>query len=80
MSLPRYCVFVCTKQRSANDPEGCCCNTGALQIYQAFQSEVQQRQLRFVDRDAWIAVKLEQSRWSINRASMSLLGFPRSCD
>jgi hypothetical protein len=34
---------------------------------------------RFVDRDAWIAVKLEQSRWSINRASMSLLGFPRSC-
>jgi (2Fe-2S) ferredoxin len=45
MNLPRYRVFVCTKQRSANDPEGCCCNAGALRIYQAFQSEVQRQQL-----------------------------------
>jgi (2Fe-2S) ferredoxin len=45
MNLPRYRIFVCTKQRSANAPEGCCCNAGALQIYQAFQSEVQRRQL-----------------------------------
>jgi (2Fe-2S) ferredoxin len=45
MGLPQYRVFVCTKQRSAHDPEGCCSNAGALQIYQAFQSEIQQRQL-----------------------------------
>jgi (2Fe-2S) ferredoxin len=45
MNLPRYRVFVCTKQRSTNDPESCCCNAGALQIYQAFQSEVQRREL-----------------------------------
>jgi (2Fe-2S) ferredoxin len=45
MNSSRYRVFVCTKQRSANDPEGCCCSAGALEIYQAFQSEVQRRQL-----------------------------------
>jgi (2Fe-2S) ferredoxin len=41
MKLPQYRVFVCTKERS----EGCCCNVGALDIYQAFQAEIQQRQL-----------------------------------
>jgi (2Fe-2S) ferredoxin len=45
MNPPKYRVFVCTKQRSANDPEGCCCNVGAVEIYQAFQAEIQQRQL-----------------------------------
>jgi (2Fe-2S) ferredoxin len=45
MNQPKYRVFVCTKQRSANDPEGCCCNVGAVEIYQAFQAEIQQRQL-----------------------------------
>jgi predicted metal-binding protein len=45
MNPPKYRVFVCTKQRSANDPEGCCCNVGALEIHQAFQAEIQQRQL-----------------------------------
>jgi (2Fe-2S) ferredoxin len=45
MNLPKYRVFVCTKQRSANDPEGCCCSVGALEIYRAFQSEIQQRNL-----------------------------------
>jgi (2Fe-2S) ferredoxin len=45
MNLPKYRVFVCTKQRSANDPEGCCYSVGALEIYRAFQSEIQQRNL-----------------------------------
>ncbi|MGL5079437.1 MAG: (2Fe-2S) ferredoxin domain-containing protein [Waterburya sp.] len=40
MSLNQYRVFVCTKQRSENNPEGCCCNAGALDVYQTFQSEV----------------------------------------
>lgn len=45
MNLPKYRVFVCTKQRHPNDPEGCCHNCGALEIYQAFQEEIEQRQL-----------------------------------
>lgn len=45
MNSSQYRVFVCTKRRSANDPEGCCCNAGALEVYQAFQAEIQQRQL-----------------------------------
>jgi (2Fe-2S) ferredoxin len=45
MNLPKYRVFVCTKQRSADNPEGCCCNAGALEIYQAFQAEIKQRNL-----------------------------------
>lgn len=45
MNSPQYRVFVCTKQRSPNDSEGCCCNAGALDIYQAFQAEIQNRQL-----------------------------------
>jgi (2Fe-2S) ferredoxin len=38
-------VFVCTKERSPNDPEGCCCNAGALDIYQTFQDEVERLEL-----------------------------------
>jgi (2Fe-2S) ferredoxin len=45
MNSPLYRVFVCTKQRPANDPEGCCCNAGAMEIYQAFQAEIQKREL-----------------------------------
>jgi (2Fe-2S) ferredoxin len=45
MNPPQYRVFVCTKQRSANDPEGCCCSAGALEIYEAFQAEIAQREL-----------------------------------
>ncbi|NJM90325.1 MAG: (2Fe-2S) ferredoxin domain-containing protein [Hydrococcus sp. RU_2_2] len=45
MNSPQYRVFVCTKQRPANAPEGCCCNVGALEIYQAFQAEIDKRQL-----------------------------------
>ncbi|MGL4884447.1 MAG: (2Fe-2S) ferredoxin domain-containing protein [Waterburya sp.] len=40
MSSNQYRVFVCTKQRSENHREGCCCNAGALDVYQTFQSEV----------------------------------------
>jgi (2Fe-2S) ferredoxin len=45
MSSPQYRVFVCTKQRSSDNPEGCCCRAGALDIYQAFQAEIVDRQL-----------------------------------
>lgn len=45
MDSPQYRVFVCTKQRSPNDPEGCCCNAGAMEIYQAFQDEIVRLQL-----------------------------------
>lgn len=45
MNLRQYRVFVCTKQRPANAPESCCCNVGALGIYQAFQAEIEKRQL-----------------------------------
>jgi (2Fe-2S) ferredoxin len=40
MNSNQYRVFVCTKQRSENHPEGCCCNAGALDVYQTFQEEV----------------------------------------
>jgi (2Fe-2S) ferredoxin len=40
MSSNQYRVFVCTKQRSENHPEGCCCNAGALDVYQTFQEQV----------------------------------------
>jgi (2Fe-2S) ferredoxin len=45
MNSPQYRVFVCTKQRPASDPEGCCHNAGALDIYRAFQAEIQKQQL-----------------------------------
>jgi (2Fe-2S) ferredoxin len=45
MTPPQYRVFVCTKQRSEHDPEGCCYHAGGLEIYEAFQAEIQQRQL-----------------------------------
>lgn len=40
MNSTKYRVFVCTKQRSPDNPEGCCCNAGALDVYQTFQEEV----------------------------------------
>jgi (2Fe-2S) ferredoxin len=46
MNLPKYRVFVCTKQRDPDDPEGCCHNCGAMEIYQALQKEIEQRQLK----------------------------------
>jgi (2Fe-2S) ferredoxin len=45
MDSPQYRVFVCTKQRSPDNPEGCCCNAGALDIYQKFQDEVKRLQI-----------------------------------
>lgn len=45
MKSPQYRVFVCTKKRPENDPEGCCCNAGAMDIYQKFQDEVTRLQL-----------------------------------
>ncbi|MBE9046154.1 (2Fe-2S) ferredoxin domain-containing protein [Pleurocapsales cyanobacterium LEGE 10410] len=45
MNSSQYRVFVCTKQRPADSSEGCCCDRGALDIYQAFQDEVDRLQL-----------------------------------
>lgn len=45
MNLPKYRVFICTKQRDLDDLEGCCHNCGAMEIYQAFQQEIALQQL-----------------------------------
>ncbi len=45
MNSPQYRVFVCTKQREPNHPEGCCHNCGGMEIYQAFQKEIKQHKL-----------------------------------
>ena len=45
MDSSKYRVFVCTKKRAADDPDGCCCDRGALDIYRAFQQEVERLQL-----------------------------------
>jgi (2Fe-2S) ferredoxin len=45
MSSSKFRVFVCTKQCDANNSEQCCGNVGAIEIYQAFQSEIQKHQL-----------------------------------
>jgi (2Fe-2S) ferredoxin len=41
----KYRVFVCTKQRDRNDPEGSCFYCGGIEIYQAFLDEVKQQKL-----------------------------------
>ena len=41
MNSLQYRVFVCTKQRPVDDPEGCCCDAGALEVYQALLTEIQ---------------------------------------
>jgi len=40
MDSSKYRVFVCTKKRAVDDPDGCCCDRSALDIYQAFEQEV----------------------------------------
>jgi (2Fe-2S) ferredoxin len=48
----QYRIFVCTKHRSPDHPEGCCTHAGAEGIYSALQTEIanqgltQQVQLR----------------------------------
>ena len=46
MNSSKYRVFVCTKKRSPDDPEGCCRNRGSLEVYEAFQSEIKHLQLQ----------------------------------
>jgi (2Fe-2S) ferredoxin len=41
----KYRVFVCTKQRDFNDPEGSCFHCGGIEIYQAFVDEVKNQKL-----------------------------------
>ena len=45
MNSSRFRVFVCTKQCELNSSEQCCGNVGAIEIYQAFQAEIQNHQL-----------------------------------
>ncbi|MBE9031334.1 (2Fe-2S) ferredoxin domain-containing protein [filamentous cyanobacterium LEGE 11480] len=45
MTTPEYRIFVCTKQRPADDPEGCCTDCGALEIHQAFKQSIAQQGL-----------------------------------
>ena len=40
MDSTQYRVFVCNKKRPDNDPEGCCSNVGALEIFNAFEAEI----------------------------------------
>ena len=46
MDSSKYRVFVCTKKRAADDPDGCCCDVGALDVYQEFQHQVERLQLQ----------------------------------
>jgi len=46
MDSSKYRVFVCTKKRAADDPDGCCCDVGALDVYQEFQHQVEHLQLQ----------------------------------
>lgn len=46
MDSSKYRVFVCTKKRAADDPEGCCCDAGALDVYQGFQDQIERLQLQ----------------------------------
>jgi (2Fe-2S) ferredoxin len=39
-SPSQYRIFVCTKQRSADHPEGCCTNAGSELLYCALQTEL----------------------------------------
>jgi (2Fe-2S) ferredoxin len=41
----KYRVFVCTKQRRPGDPEGCCHSCGGVEVFEAFQQEVQKSHL-----------------------------------
>jgi (2Fe-2S) ferredoxin len=41
----KYRVFVCTKQRDRNDPEGSCFHCGGVEIYRAFVEEIDRQQL-----------------------------------
>jgi (2Fe-2S) ferredoxin len=46
MNVPKYRVFVCTRQRGdLNHPEDCCFNCGGVEIYQAFRAEIDRQQL-----------------------------------
>jgi (2Fe-2S) ferredoxin len=45
MNSSRFRVFVCTKQCDSSSSEQCCGNVGAMEIYRAFKSEIEQRQL-----------------------------------
>lgn len=43
MSSKPYQIFVCTKQRSSNAPEGCCYARGGVDVYAAFQTAIAQQ-------------------------------------
>jgi (2Fe-2S) ferredoxin len=41
MAMSKYLVFVCTKRRSPS--EGCCCDAGGVELYEAFRAEIEQQ-------------------------------------
>jgi (2Fe-2S) ferredoxin len=45
MGTGQYRVFVCTKRRRPDDPEGSCCQVGAIAIYDQFAAQIQTHQL-----------------------------------
>ncbi|MEM8677577.1 MAG: (2Fe-2S) ferredoxin domain-containing protein [Cyanobacteria bacterium P01_G01_bin.67] len=45
MDSSKYRIFVCSKKRATDDPEGCCCDAGSLAIYQAFQDQIARLEL-----------------------------------
>jgi (2Fe-2S) ferredoxin len=45
MANAQYRVFVCTKKRPADDPEGCCHDCGAMEVLAAFEQAIAEQQL-----------------------------------
>lgn len=45
MNNLKYRVFVCTKKRQDDDPEGCCHSCGGIEVFQAFAQEIERKQL-----------------------------------
>lgn len=95
MNSSKYRVFVCTKKRSADSSEGCCCDLGALDIYQAFQDEVDRlglsdrveiRKSGCLDRcEAGVVAMVVKPNWGLAwlptklRVKLRKLLFPNRC-
>jgi (2Fe-2S) ferredoxin len=45
MANTQYRIFVCTKKRPPDDPEGCCQNCGAIEVLNAFEQTIAAQQL-----------------------------------
>lgn len=45
MNLSQFRALVCTKQCGSNSSEQCCGSVGGMEIYAAFQAEIERREL-----------------------------------